>query len=548
MPNIKQIGEAAWKIGKPALLMGGGAVGNAEFWDKANNPDRENTLVGNIVDAIKDPNKDAMNDTRNTQGILNALIGAGAGGLVHKGTSKVLDPATKELVTNPHLAADLTGATGMIALSPAKDLLVKANPAIDHVTRAADAAAESSKSFKHMPLLLGGLGAGALGLGALGLAKYMSGKKDKDKARIKYTLQGKEGDPTTQAEIDMPVDSPEFSENMLRGLNMGVKRQVGKSIKYNSLKRDPETGKMIPYEKWVAKYGPVKSASAAPEEKRIDTNPSYKIDVNNGKCCCERCDGKEMSIEEAFNATRVAMGLDDSGSLPTNEKRAGVGTSILSGLAGGAVAAGAATSMPNDTNPLVKLLVGGAAGLGTALAGHGIAAIGEQKDDGTMAGMRSYLNTGSAMAGFHGVPSIDSDDDDEDWEKDAGMMPPPPGGAPMPPPPGGPMPPPPAPQGTQASVPVKPNPPAATPATGAADMDELKHKVDGVADKVNRGAGSSEVDPAASTPQTQQQAGDVSGAMQDVKRSLQNLHEMKQQTPSISGLGKDLLDDYKANV
>lgn len=654
MPNIKQIGEAAWKIGKPALLMGGGAVGNAEFWDKANNPDRENTLVGNIIDSIKDPNKDVMSDNRNTQGILNALIGAGAGGLIHKGTSKVLDPTTKELVTNPHLAADLTGATGMIAMSPAKDLLIKANPAIDHITRAADAASESSKSFKNMPLLLGGLGAGALGLGALGLAKYMSGKKDKDKARIKYTLQGKEGDPTTQAEIDMPVDSPEFSENMLKGLNMGVKRQVGKSIKYNSLKRDPETGKMIPYEKWVAKYGTSKSASVAPEEKRIDTDPSYKIDVNNGKCCCERCDGKEMSIEEAFNATRVAMGLDDSGSLPTNEKSAaisplplasvagtiaapigalaaddnrdgagtgagigaaigaplgqrllrnpmghtlqdlyverglgmsgirpagkllagltalaggtgllsylgakggqkiqsalsgstksaGVGASILSGLAGGAVAAGAATSMPNDTNPLVKLLVGGAAGLGTALAGHGIASIGEQKDDGTMAGMRSYLNTGSAMAGFHGVPSIDSDDDDEDWEKGAGMMPPPPG-------PGTPMPPPPAPQGTQARVPVKPNPPAATPATGAADMDELKHKVDGVADKVNRGAGSSEVDPAASTPQTQQQAGDVSGAMQDVKRSLQNLHEMKQQTPSVSSLGKDLLDDYKANV
>lgn len=521
MPSIQQVFSTAGKALKhPATLMTGGAVGNAELWDKVTHNDRDDFLMEHIVKEIAD-GKNPLDSDRGMQGVVNMGVGSLAGGLASKGKA--------------------VEATETAMLSPIKDLVLKTIPAVDNVTGAADAVKDTSKSFKKMPLLLGGLGLGALGLGGLGLAKYLSGKKDKDKARIKYTLQGKEGDPSTQAEIDMPVDSPEFSENMLKGLNLGVKRQVGKSIKYNSLKKDPETGKMIPYEKWVEKYGSEKKASAeAPEEKRLDTHPDYKIVVRNGKFCCECCDGKPMSIEDAFNATRTALGLDEAGSLPTNEKRAGIGASILSGLAGGAVAAGTATAMPDSTNPLLKVLAGGAAGLGTALAGHGIASIGEPKDDGTMAGMQSYLNTGSAMAGFHGVPSIDSDEDDfdDDLEKDAAQGPPPPLGQQGPPPP--------QPQGVQSRVPVKPNPPAATPATGAADMGGLMGKINGIVNNLNSGA--TKTDPNASTPQTRQQASEVSNAMADVNNSLKNLQEMKQQVPSVEGLGKDLLDDYKANV
>lgn len=113
---------------------------------------------------------------------------------------------------------------------------------------------DAIKSYKG---LIGTIGAGALGLGAAGLL-YKMLKKDKeqlpDKGRIKYVIPGKKGDPSTYAEVDVPIDSDALSQTMQENISTNIRRQALKNIKANQRRRDPETGKLIPMYDYEKKY------------------------------------------------------------------------------------------------------------------------------------------------------------------------------------------------------------------------------------------------------------------------------------------------------
>lgn len=423
---------------KYGLGMGGGSLLNTELWDYYNHPERKNMFV---VDALKG----TLSDERKRQGILNGIIGAGGGlGLAHNIGWGEAARAAKD----KNLAKGIGSMIGSIGLSGAKDLIATTTPAVNRITEAAENASKATSQLAEGlnaanrqsnvgTAIAAALGTGALGLGALGVAKYLGSKDKKDQARIQYKLQGKEGDPSTEATIDMPIDSPEFSHKLREGLNLGIKRQVGKTIKYNSLKRDQETGKMIPYEKWHNKYNSdgtrkadykedssEKSASADPALKQVEAaKPDYKIKVENGKCCCEACDGHPVSITEAFYAMRAAMGMNDAGSSThVNEKKASALGAMLTGIGSGAVGAAVGTSLPGDMNPLLKALIGGGAGLGIGAIGHLASTNGQEET------AKSYAALGSAPvpAPLGGHPAIDDEDDDDmDKEAMAGPQPPP---------------------------------------------------------------------------------------------------------------------------
>jgi hypothetical protein len=164
--------------------------------------------------------------------LLNAAIGAGAGHLGAKG--KVLE------------------GVSMASLAPAKDLLLNLqdtpNKVNDAMAAVSDSAATSNK-------LMAGLGIGALGLGTIGLIKYLTKKDPKtDMGSIKLKLPGKKGEPNTDAEVVLPIDMPQMSPSLLDGLNKGVRVQARKNVRANSMKRDPETGKLIPIDEWEEKY------------------------------------------------------------------------------------------------------------------------------------------------------------------------------------------------------------------------------------------------------------------------------------------------------
>lgn len=164
--------------------------------------------------------------------ILNAAIGLGAG---HIGGSGKLD--------------DVVKATGLATMAPAKDLLINLQDTPNKINDAADNFTANNK-------LMLGLGAGALGLGTLGLIKYLMSKDPKtDMGSIKFKLPGKKDEPGTEAEVSLPVDMPEMSPSLIEGLNRGVRLQARKNVKANSMKRDLETGKLIPMDEWEAKYG-----------------------------------------------------------------------------------------------------------------------------------------------------------------------------------------------------------------------------------------------------------------------------------------------------
>jgi len=70
--------------------------------------------------------------------------------------------------------------------------------------------------------------------------------------KIKLKLPGSKKDPNTAAEVELPIDMPGMSPTLIEGLNRGVRLQARKNVRANSFKRDPETGKLVPYEEWKA--------------------------------------------------------------------------------------------------------------------------------------------------------------------------------------------------------------------------------------------------------------------------------------------------------
>lgn len=109
------------------------------------------------------------------------------------------------------------------------------------------------------------LGGGALALGGAGYALYKwLGDREEERAsrtRMKMRIDTPDG---KDAIVDVPIVNPDLSGKLAEEFNKGVTRTVRRTARHNSIKRDPETGKMIPYPEWHKKY-PNGVPSAAPE-------------------------------------------------------------------------------------------------------------------------------------------------------------------------------------------------------------------------------------------------------------------------------------------
>lgn len=317
------------------------------------------------MDRLANPDKPFLEDwdTRRiaTAGI-NALLGAGAGasgrlsaGLFRRGTmnparlAKELGVSKAEAIASQGgsltgAAAALTGGAGLIGLAPAKDLLINAQHLpgkIDKVLDATHTELKNKPTFqnklydltqKHGDTLKW-VGGGALGLGTIGLiAKLL--KKDKPKkevGHIRYRIPGKNGDPSTEAIVELPLDTAKLSPTMLEGIETNIRRQAVKNIKANMRKRDPYSGKLIPLHEWESVYGPVKTAS-------VLTTVSNSSDSRVHPAASQ--DSEDTFTLEDFYRMKAGIALQHSAGnvkVASREFHEGAGsllTSLIGGLAG----------------------------------------------------------------------------------------------------------------------------------------------------------------------------------------------------------------------
>ncbi len=132
-----------------------------------------------------------------------------------------------------------------------------------------------------LPWVVGGLGLGALGLGGAALWKYFNDKKEGTKAEV--TVPGTENDPYSSIKVQIPVTSDYFGNNIISGVRRGVRDLVRTNVKANSKKIDPETGKKIPYEEWVMKYGDEEEK----EELGLDKTSPMQFGFNTEKAASQ---------------------------------------------------------------------------------------------------------------------------------------------------------------------------------------------------------------------------------------------------------------------
>lgn len=250
MPNIIKA-----LTGRPAATIAGG-VGLPFGMDYIQHDD----VKVPVVDTVRDMVNGNFDKYRASNMVLNSLAGAGSGYMLRDAFRRAGGSVTMD-------GKKLLEGTTLAMLTPAKDLLMnfqgtpgKFNKALDSIPEMAgrnDEMADTLKSVSNKTnLVLGGLGLGALGLGGAALWKYLKKDDRKDSGgTIQYKLQGKKGDPESEAVVTLPIGAPGLSPKMIEGLNTGIRRGMGKTVKYNSFKRDPNTGKMIPYEQWKNLYG-----------------------------------------------------------------------------------------------------------------------------------------------------------------------------------------------------------------------------------------------------------------------------------------------------
>jgi RimJ/RimL family protein N-acetyltransferase len=348
--------------------------------------------VGMDVMQHDDFSLESFDKKRIGNAILNAAIGAGAGHMSGKG--KLLE------------------GVSMASLAPAKDLLLNLQDTPNKVNAAMETLAEGTSNTNK---LIAGLGIGALGLGAAGLIKYLTKKDPKtDMGSIKLKLPGKKGEPNTDAEVVLPIDMPQLSPSLMDGLNRGVRVQTRKNVRANSMKRDPETGKLIPIDEWEEKY---KGTMYDPEMNKAASR--------------EWAEGAGQALTGVLGASLgSAIGnklVDDPKYAPLGS----IGGAIIGGL-GPAVLGRIIANIIGDRKdtdqykhdqhaPLAEYLIPGYA------AYQNERRLNQVEDPDKYKNKLSFANTMASDAAF----------DSDDWEMDkyAGMAPPPPGPQGPPPPP-----------------------------------------------------------------------------------------------------------------
>lgn len=245
-----------------------------------------------------------------------------------------------------------------------------------------------ASNSRNLNLLLGLLGAGALATGAVATGKYLTRKDPKsDMGKIKLKLPGSKKDPNTAAEVELPIDMPGMSPTLIEGLNRGVRLQARKNVRANSFKRDPETGKLVPYEEWKAQQ-----TAKAQQSDNVVEFPAL---------------------------TKAASTSPGLANLLAKALGAGVGGTV-GALGGGAGAAHLARHLgAGDTATALTGILGmGAGGLGGVLIGSSAANVvappAVTEGDPKAQAQASYANTGSAPAGYTADPDEDFSDEDLD--------------------------------------------------------------------------------------------------------------------------------------
>lgn len=325
------------------------------------------TTIG--MDAIANPDKELFNadhwdKRRATVAVINGLLGAGGGALSRWGAVNLPKGTTGAA------SAIGTGAA-LIGMAPAKDFLINAQHLPNKVDEVLDA---TNTAIKNQPTqqnelkdllgkhtkTIGLVGAGALGLGGAALIAKML-KKDKQEApemgRIRYRIPGKNGDPSTEAIVELPLSTDKLSPSMLENIDTNIKRQAVKNIKANMRKRDPETGKLITMDEYERKYGRglmLKSSSAEVEVGQTGKPAPFAAYVNTSET---------PAIVQAFYRVRAGLGFNDHGTTVKSASRAfheGAGSmaTSLATAAGGAYLGNKLYAK----NPLLGAIAGGLTG------------------------------------------------------------------------------------------------------------------------------------------------------------------------------------------
>lgn len=208
--------------------------------------------------------------------------------------------------------------------------------------------------------------------------------------KIKLKLPSSRKDPNTAAEVELPIDMPGMSPTLIEGLNRGVRLQARKNVRANSFKRDPQTGKLVPYEEWKA--------------QQLANKPTESQQSDN-----------VVEFPALAKAASASPGLAN---LLAKSLGAGVGGTI-GALGGGAGAAHLAHHLgAGDTSLVLSSLLGmGAGGLSGVLIGSSAAnAVVPPVEEGDpkAEAQASYANTGSSPAGYTAGPDEDFSDDDLD--------------------------------------------------------------------------------------------------------------------------------------
>jgi hypothetical protein len=358
--------SSKWK--SIARLTGGG-IGSAAIMDAIANPDKS-------LFKAEDWDK-----RRAAVTALNVGIGALGAESLGRGLTNMLSRSANAAEAAAKAQSGMTqmmGGIGAIGMLPAKDLLINAQHLpnkIDEVLDATntklknaptDSTADLNKTLKYV-------GAGALGLGAAGLAAKLltRNKAKKEVGHIRYRIPGKNGDPSTEAIVELPLDTAKLSPAMLENIETNIKRQAVKNIKANMRKRDPETGKLIPMEEYEAKYGMLKGAGVLTRNSE-DGRPVSPSEVHTHTDDFTLEDFYKLQAGGSFNAEG---GTVKTAARAYHEGAGSVITSLLGAAAGGYLG----DKFIKTTNPNVGRLAGAAMGALTPfLLGRGIANLQEE--------------------------------------------------------------------------------------------------------------------------------------------------------------------------
>lgn len=235
-----------WKaIAQWGGLGTGMGAGNALLWDWLQN------------DSVKDLFTGDAHEERYKRLAINALTGALGAGTIGIG----------KMMKKPELIG--AGIMEPLVATPLKDALIPVPEALHSFT----------KNNALGTALKAGLGLGALGLGGAALVKYLSSNNNVGEvAKARYKIQGKKGDPYSDAEVEVPINDPAFSDAMLADIGKNIRQQARKNNKYNSTKIDPKTGQPIAYEEWDQKYGNMSEEALAQLKQESGTFKNRSTD------------------------------------------------------------------------------------------------------------------------------------------------------------------------------------------------------------------------------------------------------------------------------